>query len=182
VLGCGQLIQRRFFLVALSFSSSNVLLHFLLSFLLVRLLPVGGLEDALDVFLFEAVDVVGLDDFVDSDEGLLEGVERRRVDHLLLDLGRVRAPTHQEQFRPVGGLGSLGLLDVVVVVDGVAAVVVLAVLDLDVVLELLPVAIAGRGLVEADLSVGDLEDGVPVRLVLLDALVRLLAVLGQLHA
>jgi len=67
-------------------------------FLLVRLLPVGGLEDALDVFLFEAVDVVGLDDFVDSDEGLLEGVERRRVDHLLLDLGRVGAPTHQEQF------------------------------------------------------------------------------------
>ena len=86
--------------MALSFSSSNVLLNFLLSFLLVRLLPVGGLEDALDVFLFEAVDVVGLDDFVDSDEGLLEGVERRRVDHLLLDLGRVRAPTHQEQFRP----------------------------------------------------------------------------------
>ena len=30
-------------------------------FLLVRLLPVGGLEDALDVVLFEAVDVVGLD-------------------------------------------------------------------------------------------------------------------------
>ena len=68
-----------------------------------RLLPVGGLEDALDVVLFEAVDVVGLDDFVDADEGLLEGVERRRVDHLLLDLGRVRAPAHQEQFRPERG-------------------------------------------------------------------------------
>ena len=37
-------------------------------------------------------------------------------------------------------------------------------------------------LVEADLSVVDLEDGVSVRLVLLDALVRLLAVLGQLHS
>lgn len=71
--------------------------------ILLCLLPVGGLEDALDVVLFEAVDVVGLDDFVDADEGLLEGVERRRVDHLLLDLGRVRAPAHQEQFRPEGG-------------------------------------------------------------------------------
>ena len=70
--------------------------------ILLRLLPVGGLEGALDVVLFEAVDVVGLDDFVDADEGLLEGVERRRVDHLLLDLGRVRAPAHQEQFRPGG--------------------------------------------------------------------------------
>ena len=68
-----------------------------------RLLPVRGLEDAFDVVLFEAVDVVGLDDFVDADERLLEGVERRRVDHLLLDLGRVRAPAHQEQFRPEGG-------------------------------------------------------------------------------
>ena len=37
-------------------------------------------------------------------------------------------------------------------------------------------------LVEADLSVVDLEDGVSVGLVLLDALVRLLAVLGQLHS
>ena len=66
----------------------------------VYLLPVRGLEDAFDVVLFEAVDVVGLDDFVDADERLLEGVERRRVDHLLLDLGCVRAPAHQEQFRP----------------------------------------------------------------------------------
>ena len=37
-------------------------------------------------------------------------------------------------------------------------------------------------LVEADLSVGDLEDGVSVGLVLLDALVRLLALLRQLHS
>ena len=37
-------------------------------------------------------------------------------------------------------------------------------------------------LVEADLSVGDLEDGVSVRLVLLDALVRFLTLLGQLHS
>ena len=51
---------------------------------------------------------------------------------------------------PVGGLGSLGLLDVVVVVDGVAAVVVLAVLHLDVVLELLPSALAGRSLYERE--------------------------------
>ena len=37
-------------------------------------------------------------------------------------------------------------------------------------------------LVQADLSVGDLEDGVSVRLVLLDALVGLLTLLGQLHS
>ena len=32
-----------------------------------------------------------------SDEGFLEVVEGGGVQHLLLDLGRVRAPVHQEQ-------------------------------------------------------------------------------------
>ena len=101
--GVGQLIQRPGVLVA-PLSSSFVQFFFSLRVQVgILLLPVGGLEDALDVVLFESVDVVGLDDFVDADEGLLEGVERRRVDHLLLDLGRVRAPAHQEQFRPEGG-------------------------------------------------------------------------------
>ena len=47
---------------------------------------------------------------------------------------------------PIRGLSSLRLLDVIVIIDGVAAVVVLAVLHLDVVLELLPSVLAGRNL------------------------------------
>ena len=62
-----------------------------------RLLPVGGLEDALDVGLLELVGAVRLDDLVDSHEGLLQGVEGGGVDHLLLDLGGVGAPRHQEE-------------------------------------------------------------------------------------
>ena len=47
---------------------------------------------------------------------------------------------------PVGGLGALSLLDVVVVVDGVAAIVVVAVLDLEVVQKLLVGVVAVAGL------------------------------------
>ncbi len=64
------------------------------------LFPVRGLEDALDVRLLQLVRAVGLDDLVHAHEGLLQGVERGGVDHLLLDLGRVRAPGHQEQLGP----------------------------------------------------------------------------------
>ena len=49
---------------------------------------------------------------------------------------------------PVRGLGSLGLLHVVIVVHSVAAVVVLPVLHLDVILKLLPVVLAGGDLHE----------------------------------
>ena len=65
-----------------------------------NLLSVSGLEDSLDVALFQLVGSVGLDDLVDPDEGLLQRVEGGRVDHLLLDLGGVGAPRHQEQLRP----------------------------------------------------------------------------------
>ena len=41
--------------------------------------------------------VPDLDELVHSDEGFLEVVEGGGVQHLLLDLGRVRAPVHQEQ-------------------------------------------------------------------------------------
>ena len=40
---------------------------------------------------------------------------------------------------------------------------------------------AGTHLVETDLAVGDLEDGVAVLLVLLNGLVHVLALVGQLH-
>ncbi len=106
------------------------------------LLPVRGLEDALDVALLELVDAVRLDDLVHADEGLLERVEGRRVDHLLLDLCRVRAPRHEEEFGAVAGLRALGFHRVVVVVDGVAAVVVVAVFHLQVAQELFVAVVA----------------------------------------
>ena len=96
--------------------------------------------------LFQLVGAVGLDDLVDADEGLLEGVEGRRVDHLLLDLGRVRTPGHEEKFGSVRGLGTFGLHHVVVVVDGVATVVVFAILDLKVGQERLVGVVAVAGL------------------------------------
>ena len=36
---------------------------------------------------------------MDSNKGSLESVEAGRVEHLLLDLGAVGAPAHQEQLR-----------------------------------------------------------------------------------
>ncbi len=38
-----------------------------------------------------------LDVLLDTDEGLLQSVEGRRIQHLLLDLGSVRAPRHQKE-------------------------------------------------------------------------------------
>ena len=55
-----------------------------------------------------------------SNQGLLEGVEGGRVQHLLLDLGTVRAPGHQEELLLLAGLGgSLALVLILVVVQPV---------------------------------------------------------------
>ena len=55
-----------------------------------------------------------------SNQGLLEGVEGGRVQHLLLDLGTVRAPGHQEELLLLARLGgSLALVLVLVVIQSV---------------------------------------------------------------
>ena len=64
----------------------------------------------------------------------------------LIPLSSVHSPGHEEELGPVRGLGPLCLLDVVVVVDGVAAVVVVAVLDLQVGQELIVAVVAVAGL------------------------------------
>ena len=83
-----------------------------------------------------------------ADKGLLERVKRRRVDHLLLDLGRVGAPGHEEELGAERGLRALSLDHVVVVVDGVPAIVVVAVLDLKVIQKGFVRIIARAGLKE----------------------------------
>ena len=50
-----------------------------------------------------------------SNQGLLEGVEGGRVQHLLLDLGTVRAPGHQEELLLLARLG--GALALVLVLE-----------------------------------------------------------------
>merc|ERR1719394_858481 len=59
--------------------------------------PVGGSQLLFHFALGRLRGIGGLDELVHSDEGFLEVVEGGGVQHLLLDLGRVRAPVHQEQ-------------------------------------------------------------------------------------
>ena len=55
-----------------------------------------------------------------SNQGLLEGVEGGRVQHLLLDLCTVRAPGHQEELLLLARLGgALTLVLVLVVVEAI---------------------------------------------------------------
>ena len=46
-----------------------------------------------------------LSEYLNSYQGLLESLERARVQHFLLDLSRVRAPGHQKQLLLLGALG-----------------------------------------------------------------------------
>merc|ERR1712083_171463 len=65
--------------------------------------------------------VGGLDKFMHANQGLLEGVEGGG-EHLLLDLGAVRAPGHQEELLLLARLGgSLALVLVLVVIQSVPA-------------------------------------------------------------
>jgi len=64
-----------------------------------------------------------------SNQGLLEGVEGGRVQHLLLDLGTVRAPGHQEELLLLARLGgALTLVLVLVVVEAIPALSVTSLL------------------------------------------------------
>ena len=76
--------------------------------------------------------VVGLDHFVDPHEGSLESVKTGGVQHLLLDLGAVRAPGHQEQLALEGGLRPVGVELVVVVVQSIPAVLAVSLLLVEV--------------------------------------------------
>ena len=69
---------------------------------------------------------------MDSHEGSLESVETGGVQHLLLDLGAVRAPAHQEQLALEGGLSPVRVELVVVVVQAVPTVLTLALLLVEV--------------------------------------------------
>ena len=73
-----------------------------------------------------------LDKFMHANQGLLEGVEGGGVQHLLLDLGAVRAPAHQEQLALEGGLSPVRVELVVVVVQAVPAVLVVSLLLVEV--------------------------------------------------
>ena len=76
--------------------------------------------------------VVGLDHFVDPHEGSLESVKTGGVQHLLLDLGTVRAPAHEEELALEGGLRSVGVELVVVVVQSIPAVLAVSLLLVEV--------------------------------------------------
>ena len=69
---------------------------------------------------------------MDSHKGSLESVETGGVQHLLLDLGAVRAPAHQEQLALEGGLSPVRVELVVVVVQAVPTVLTLALLLVEV--------------------------------------------------
>ena len=84
------------------------------------------------VYLLTLALVVGLDHFVDPHEGSLESVKTGGVEHLLLDLGAVGAPTHQEELALEGGLRPVGVELVVVVVQAVPAVLAVALLLVEV--------------------------------------------------
>jgi hypothetical protein len=45
-----------------------------------------------------------LNELLDSHEALFQGIKGGGVEHLLLDLGRVRTPGHQEQLLLLAGL------------------------------------------------------------------------------
>ena len=58
---------------------------------------------AATTFVFSSVLITS--NLMHAEEGPLEGVEGGRVEHLLLDLGRIRTPGHQEQLLLLAGLG-----------------------------------------------------------------------------
>ena len=69
---------------------------------------------------------------MDPHESSLESVKTGGVQHLLLDLGAVRAPAHQEQLALEGGLGAVRVELIVVVVQAVPAVLVVPLLLVEV--------------------------------------------------
>lgn len=69
------------------------------------LLPVGGSQLLFYGFLGRFRQVCSLNVLLNTNQGLLEGIEGGGVQHLLLHFGSVRAPGHQEQFLFLRRLG-----------------------------------------------------------------------------
>lgn len=146
------------------------------------LLSVGGPELLLDDLLGRLRVVGGLERLVHADQRLLERVVAGRVDHLLLDLGRVRAPAQQEQLLLLGTLGrALALVRVLEVEQPVPALLRTGFLQVFKERVVRGVALADH--LDVDLLlVLDVENHVPVLLVLLDLLVHLLTRVRYGHA
>merc|ERR1719278_443906 len=143
--------------------------------------PVGGSQLLFHLTLGRFRGISGLDELVHSDEGFLEVVEGGGVKHLLLDLGRVWAPVHQEQLLLLAGLsGALALVLVLEVVEPVPALALAAPLQArqEVVVAGVPVALV---LHRDHPLVLDVEDGVAVALRLLDLLEDGLALVSYRH-
>merc|ERR1719189_1445572 len=123
--------------------------------------------------------ISGLDEFVDSNQGLFQCPKRAGVQHFLLDFGRVRAPGHQEQLLLLGALCCpLTLVLVLEVVQTVAALSLPG--RLEVSQELLVAGVSPAELLHCDeLLVLDEEDAVAVGLVLLDLLEDIFAVVSN---
>jgi hypothetical protein len=63
-----------------------------------------------------------LNELLDSHEAFFQGIKGGGVEHLLLDLGRVRTPGHQEQLLLLAGLwGALALVGVLKIEHAVPA-------------------------------------------------------------
>jgi len=119
--------------------------------------------------------VGGLDIFLYAHQRLLQGVEGARVQHLLLDLGGVGAPGHEEQLLLLGALrGALALVHVLKVKQAISAFSCASLLQVLEELVILGVSLADHLHVYL-LLVADVEHHVAVLLILLDLLVRSLA-------
>jgi len=126
-------------------------------------------------------EVCGLDVLLHTDKALLQGVERRRVEHLLLDLGSVRTPGHQEQLLLLGGLARpLALVRVLEVEDSVSALPRAPRLQVGHEVDVGSSAVAN--LLHVDLGViADVEHDVAVLLLLLNLLEAGLANISHRH-
>ena len=107
-------------------------------------------EGSLNTALLDFIMATGLDHLLDASEGLFEAVEGGRVDHLLFDAGGIGTPADQKESRPVeksrilkncflefqwffdipvGCFCSLSVHNILIIVNGVTAVIRIAVLD-----------------------------------------------------
>lgn len=102
----------------------------------------SSFEGFFDGFLINFVGWICLNDLLDTGKGFLEAVKRGRIYHFLFDPGRIRAPTNQKQTGPIGGFSSLCFHNIFIVIDGVAAVIGIAVFNAQVVEELVVIVVA----------------------------------------
>lgn len=146
------------------------------------LLSVSGPEFFLDDFLGCFRMVRGLERLVYTDQRFLERVVAGRVDHLLLDFGRVRAPAQQKQFLLFGALGcALALVRVLEIKQTVTAFLRAGLLQVFQEQVVSRIALADHFDVDL-LFVFDVEHHVPMLLVLLDLFVNLFARIRHGHS